>query len=132
MYENLIKSIIEQSKIESLSELKEFLEEIAIHGCASYAPYGFTYYSENVEFHAKHEDELWDMLYEMSQAWGHPSVLGFIESSWEPRNSAIGSMKQMANAIVWMCLEEIASLYLNDAINFERDDDLADLFKVAS
>ena len=61
MYENLIKAIVEQSKIESLSELKEFLEEIAIHGCASYAPYGFTYYSENVEFHAKHEDELWDI-----------------------------------------------------------------------
>tara|TARA_Y100000817_G_scaffold11238_1_gene8895 strand:- start:2196 stop:2585 length:390 start_codon:yes stop_codon:yes gene_type:complete len=129
MYENLIKAIVEQSNIESLSELKEFLEEIAIHGCASYAPYGFTYYSENVEFHAKHEDELWDILHELSEDFGHPSIIDFIASC---NVHEVNSHAQLANAIVWICLEHIASLYLNDAINFERDDDLADLFKVAS
>ena len=128
MYENLIKAIVEQSKIESLSELKEFFEDIAIHGCASYAPYGFIYYSENEEFHAKHEEELWDVLHELSSDFGHPSIIDFIASC----NVEVDSHAQLANAIVWIVLEHIASLYLNDAINFERDDDLADLFKVAS
>ena len=128
MYEDLIKAIVEQSKIESLSELKEFLEEIAIHGCASYAPYGFTYYSENEEFHAKHEEELWDVLHELSSDFGHPSIIDFIASC----NVGVDSHRQLTNAVVWIVLEHIAGLYLNGLLNFERDENLADLFEVAS
>ena len=128
MYENLIKAIVEQSKIESLSELKEFLEEIAIHGCASYAPYGFTYYSENVEFHAKHEDELWDILHELSEDFGHPSIIDFIAS----RNVEVNSHAQLANAVVWIVLEHIARLYFVDCLNFELEFTLNNLFEIAS
>lgn len=128
MYENLIKAIVEQSKIESLSELKEFLEEIAIHGCASYAPYGFTYYSENVEFHAKHEDELWDILHELSEDFGHPSIIDFIASC----NVEVNSHAQLANAVVWIVLEHIARLYFVDCLNFELEFTLNNLFEIAS
>ena len=128
MYENLIKAIVEQSKIESLSELKEFLEEIAIHGCASYAPYGFTYYSENVEFHAKHEDELWDILHELSEDFGHPSIIDFIASC----NVEVNSHAQLANAVVWLVLEHIARLYFVDCLNFELEFTLNNLFEIAS
>ena len=128
MYENLIKAIVEQSKIESLSELKEFLEEIAIHGCASYAPYGFTYYSENVEFHAKHEDELWDILHELSEDFGHPSIIDFIASC----NVEVNSHAQLANAVVWIVLEHIARLYFVACLNFELEFTLNNLFEIAS
>ena len=128
MYENLIKAIVEQSKIESLSVLKEFLEEIAIHGCASYAPYGFTYYSENVEFHAKHEDELWDILHELSEDFGHPSIIDFIASC----NVEVNSHAQLANAVVWIVLEHIARLYFVDCLNFELEFTLNNLFEIAS
>lgn len=128
MYENLIKAIVEQSNIESLSELKEFLEEIAIHGCASYAPYGFTYYSENVEFHAKHEDELWDILHELSEDFGHPSIIDFIASC----NVEVNSHAQLANAVVWIVLEHIARLYFVDCLNFELEFTLNNLFEIAS
>ena len=128
MYENLIKAIVEQSKIESLSELKEFLEEIAIHGCASYAPYGFTYYSENVEFHAKHEDELWDILHELSEDFGHPSIIDFIASC----NVEVNSHAQLANAVVWIGLEHIARLYFVDCLNFELEFTVNNLFEIAS
>ena len=128
MYENLIKAIVEQSKIESLSELKEFLEEIAIHGCASYAPYGFTYYSENVEFHAKNEDELWVLLHELSEDFGHPSIIDFIASC----NVEVNSHAQLANAVVWIVLEHIARLYFVDCLNFELEFTLNNLFEIAS
>ena len=128
MYENLIKAIVEQSKIESLSELKEFLEDIAIHGCASYAPYGFTYYSETEEFHAKHEEELWDVLHELSSDFGHPSIIDFIASC----NVGVDSHRQLTNAVVWIVLEHIARLYFVDCLNFELEFTLNNLFEIAS
>ena len=45
------------------------VSDIATHGCSG-AVAGIIYYYETTKFHADHEQEIWDLLYEYAQQEG--------------------------------------------------------------
>ena len=77
------------------------IEDIATHGCSG-AVTGIIYYYETTKFHADHEREIWDLLYEYAQQEGE-QLMKYIASI--PIMKDVGSHAQFVNALVWWAVE---------------------------
>ena len=77
------------------------IKDIATHGCSG-AVTGIIYYYETTKFHADHEREIWDLLYEDAQQQGE-QLVPFIASI--PIMKGVGSHAQFVNDLVWWAVE---------------------------
>ena len=75
------------------------IKDIATHGCSG-AVNGIIYYWETTKFHADHEKEIWDLLYEYAQQNGEQ----LMEKVAQICKDA-GSHAQFVNALVWWAVE---------------------------
>jgi len=77
------------------------IKDIATHGCSG-AVNGIIYYWETTKFHAAHEEEIWDLLYQYAQDSGE-QLMDYIASI--PIMKDVGSHAQFVNALVWWAVE---------------------------
>jgi len=75
------------------------IKDIATHGCSG-AVNGIIYYYETTKFHADHEKEIWDLLYEYAQQEGEQLIDKVAQVC-----KGIGSHAQFVNALVWWAVE---------------------------
>jgi len=75
------------------------IKDIATHGCSG-AVAGIIYYYETTKFHADHEKEIWDLLYEYAQQEGEQLMDKVAQVC-----KGIGSHAQFVNALVWWAVE---------------------------
>ncbi len=75
------------------------IKDIATHGCSG-AVNGITYYYETTKFHAEHEKEIWDLLYEYAQQEGEKLIDKVAQVCKD-----VGSHAQFLNALVWWAVE---------------------------
>ena len=75
------------------------IKDIATHGCSG-AVNGIIYYYETTKFHADHEKEIWDLLYEHAQQEGEQLIDKVAQVC-----KGIGSHAQFVNALVWWAVE---------------------------
>jgi len=75
------------------------IKDIATHGCSG-AVNGIIYYWETTKFHADHEKEIWDLLYEYAQQEGFTLIDKVAQVC-----KGIGSHAQFVNALVWWAVE---------------------------
>ena len=77
------------------------IKDIATHGCSG-AVAGIIYYYETTKFHAAHEKEIWDLLYEHAQDAGE-KLMDYIAAISIMKD--VGSHAQFVNALVWWAVE---------------------------
>ena len=77
------------------------ISDIAKHGCSG-AVSGIIYYWETTQFHAAHEKEIWDLLYQYAQDAGE-KLMDYIAAI--PIMKDVGSHAQFVNALVWWAVE---------------------------
>ena len=77
------------------------IKDIATHGCSG-AVNGIIYYYETTKFHADHEQEIWDLLYEYAQDAGE-KLMDYIAAISIMKD--VGSHAQFVNALVWWAVE---------------------------
>ena len=75
------------------------IKDIATHGCSG-AVNGIIYYYETTKFHADHEKEIWDLLYEYAQQEGEQLMDKVAQVCKD-----VGSHAQFVNALVWWAVE---------------------------
>ena len=75
------------------------ISDIAEHGCSG-AVNGIIYYWETTKFHAEHEKEIWDLLYEYAQQNGEQLMEKVAQVC-----KGSGSHAQFLNALVWWAVE---------------------------
>jgi hypothetical protein len=75
------------------------ISDIATHGCSG-AVTGIIYYYETTKFHADHEQEIWDLLYEYAQQEGFKLIDKVAQIGKD-----VGSHAQFLNALVWWAVE---------------------------
>ena len=75
------------------------IKDIATHGCSG-AVNGIIYYYETTKFHADHEKEIWDLLYEYAQQKGEQLMDKVAQVCKD-----VGSHAQFVNALVWWAVE---------------------------
>ena len=75
------------------------IKDIATHGCSG-AVAGIIYYWETTKFHADHEKEIWDLLYEYAQQEGE-QLMDKVALVCKD----VGSHAQFVNALVWWAVE---------------------------
>ena len=78
------------------------LDGIATHGCASYAPDGMIYYTENVALFEQYKDALFEIMADYQDAIDAPESL----PEYVCKNSATYEM--FCNSVVWFCAESVA------------------------
>lgn len=78
------------------------VRQVVEHGLASGCVSDLIYYSDTVEFHDKHEDEIWEILYEDARDQGM-TVLELIASFNGQKN--VGSMMELKNLLTWYAVE---------------------------
>ena len=74
---------------------------LTTHGCSG-AVAGIIYYWETTKFHADHEEEIWDLLYQYAQDSGE-QLMDYIASI--PIMKDVGSHAQFLSALVWWAVE---------------------------
>ena len=89
-----------------IENLKDELSDIAKHGCQG-GFQGLTYYNETSSLYDTHKDEIWEMLCNDSEEFGHNNVIGFI-SSFNGANN-VSNETTFKNLLVWYAAEKIAS-----------------------
>ena len=77
------------------------IKDIATHGCSGGVG-GLIYYWETTQFHAAHEQEIWDLLYQYAQDSGE-QLMDYIAAI--PIMKDVGSHAQFLNALVWWAVE---------------------------
>jgi len=77
------------------------ITDIATHGCSGGVS-GIIYYWETTKFHADHEKEIWDLLYQYAQDEGE-ELMNYIAAI--PIMKDVGSHAQFVNALVWWAVE---------------------------
>ena len=77
------------------------IKDIATHGCSG-AVAGIIYYWETTKFHAAHEEEIWDLLYQYAQDSGE-KLMDYIAAISIMKD--VGSHAQFLNALVWWAVE---------------------------
>ena len=77
------------------------ISDIAKHGCSG-AVSGIIYYWETTKFHADHEEEIWDLLYQYAQDSGE-KLMDYIAAISIMKD--VGSHAQFVNALVWWAVE---------------------------
>jgi len=75
------------------------VSDIATHGCEGGVA-GLIYYYETTKFHADHEQEIWDLLYEYAQQEGFKLIDKVAQIGKD-----VGSHAQFMNALVWWAVE---------------------------
>lgn len=86
--------------------LSEELRDIANHGADAGYPH-ITYTSDCVALHDEYQEELWDMMDEDAEEFGHKSIPEFM-GTWN-RKDMLNDLDQMKNMIVWYAVEKIAN-----------------------
>ena len=90
-----VKSILSTYDSEELSDIAE-------HGCASGCASSHIYYSENVEFFNKYEEDIYDSLRDV---FGEDFMFHLVTDCHD--------MTDMKNKLVWTFIELVASDYMN-------------------
>lgn len=72
---------------------------------------GLTYYSDTCKLYSKFKDEIWNMLIEQSESFGHSNPFEFLATFGGAKN--VGSVDQFENLMVWFVAEHLA----NEATN---------------
>lgn len=83
------------------------LADICNHGCASCAPDGMVYYTENVALFEQYRDALFEIMADYQEAIDAPDSL----PEYVCKNSA--TYELFCNSVVWFCAESVA-LYATD------------------
>ena len=73
------------------------IKDIATHGCSG-AVAGIIYYYETTQFHAEHQEEIWDLLYQYAQDSGE-KLMDYIAAISIMKD--VGSHAQFLNALGW-------------------------------
>ena len=81
------------------------LAEVMRHGAGVGWP-GITTYHETMTLYDKHEEELWDMMYEDSESFGSSSVMEFI-AGWNTAAQIVDDAT-FKNYVVWYAAEKVA------------------------
>ena len=89
-------------------EERFLIKDIATHGCSGGVG-GLIYYWETTKFHAAHEKEIWDLLYEYAQDEGFTLIDKVAQVC-----NGIGSHAQFVNALVWWAVEVRAQEILTE------------------
>lgn len=81
------------------------LRDIAEHGADAGYP-GITYYTDTMAMYHRHEDEIWDALYEDADNMGEPNPLALIAKFGGAEH--VHSDAQFANLLCWYMAERVA------------------------
>tara|TARA_R110002124_G_scaffold144519_1_gene309607 strand:- start:339 stop:752 length:414 start_codon:yes stop_codon:yes gene_type:complete len=89
-----------------LGQIQErfLISDIATHGCSGGVS-GLTYYTETIAFYDKHKDEIWRMLYDMSEDQGFS--IPFLISDFKGADN-VDSDGTFKNLLVWWAVEQKA------------------------
>ena len=82
-------------------EERFLIKDIATRGCSGGVG-KIIYYYETTKFHADHEEEIWDLLYEYAQQEGE-QLMDYIAAISIMEH--VGSHAQFLNALVWWAVE---------------------------
>ena len=89
------------------------LADICNHGCASCAPAGMIYYTENVALFEQYKDDLFEIMADYQDAIDAPESL----PEYVCKNSATYDL--FCNSVIWFCAESVA-LYATDGAYLEE------------
>jgi hypothetical protein len=80
------------------------MRDLATYGASGGFP-GLTYYTDTVALHDRHEDEIWDALYEDAESFGQtiPELIASFGSAKD-----VGTLTQLKNLLVWYMAERVA------------------------
>jgi hypothetical protein len=93
------------------------IKDIRTHGCIGGVA-GLTYYTETVEFHDEHEEEIWDLLFEHAENQGKTTL----ELIAELKNQEqVVSMTKLKNLLCWLSVEVKASEIIDELEGEECD-----------
>ena len=111
-------------------DVKEHVEpskyrDVLYGGCISGTVGGLCYYVDTVAFHDKHEDAIWDMLYQEAKDADHEGdIMSFIQTFQGAKD--IGSMEQLKNLLCWYSVETIvrrlADELENDGVDLQDEE----------
>jgi len=108
------KQTVKEWVEEQLKDEVFLLEDIVNHGCSGGVS-GLIYYNETTKFHDEYENEIWDMLEEDKNNFGHKHILETISSFNGAKN--VGSLTQLKNLLAWYVVEETCRKMLDEKNN---------------
>ena len=106
--ESEVISYIAES-FESDDEIKNFFEDLQIHGCISGMVGHLIYYGNTCDFFDKYEEEIENLITESMMNMGIKTRPQFIDSL----NGTAESISQEKNLLCWFGFEEIAYKLFN-------------------
>ena len=95
-----------KSQSESYDTLESVFSDLLHNGCVSGIVSHLIYYSDTTKFYESHHDEIWDLIEEKREDYGHSNALEFIASLNGAKN--VGSEDQFKNLLAWFAFEETA------------------------
>ena len=106
-----LEGIVKEHEQDGCSS-KQYLQDIVQHGCQSGIVSELIYYSDTIAFHDKHEEEIWDDLYEQANIYNNGNILEFLASFRMSKD--VGDMGQLKNLLAWNAVEQTANDLLNE------------------
>jgi hypothetical protein len=102
-----VEKIIEKGRKENA----HFLEDIIKHGIESGIIGELVYYADTSKFYREYEDDIWELLSDMTDELGYDNVFSFLSTLKSA--STVSTSSQFEGLLVWLAVEEIARQMLD-------------------
>ncbi len=89
----------------------ETIKDIAEKGCATGIACDLIYYSDTVEFHDKHEEEIWNLLHD--DASDQDITIMELIAQFNGQQH-VSNMYEFKNLLAWYAVETVANQIINE------------------
>lgn len=86
----------------------EDIISISDNGCVNGACNDLIYYNDTVKFYDDHKDEIWELLEQESEAFGHNTVFDFM-GTWSEYAKNVTSDTTFKNLLAWWSVEHVCN-----------------------
>lgn len=100
---DLEKVVAEDAADKDYDDPWHYVEQVVEHGCSSGMVPGLVYYNETSKFYEKHKEEIWEMLYEDSEAMGEGNILTMLSQMRWAEN--VTNEDTFENYLAWYAYE---------------------------
>lgn len=86
----------------------EDIVSISDNGCVNGACNDLIYYNDTVKFYYDHKDEIWELLEQESEEFGHNTVFDFM-GTWSEYAKNVTSDTTFKNLLAWWSVEHVCN-----------------------
>jgi hypothetical protein len=93
-----------------------YLNDVITHGCITGCVSSLIYYQDTTKFYETYNEEIWDLLAQISDELGHTTLLetiAYFHGAKDVSNDA-----QFKNLLSWFAYETVAQQLLNESEDF--------------